>query len=173
MWGNDMDKDHIDRIRIQQRRQKGRLILSNWIRNFKSVCNLSVTADDFLELEETERLKTEFYGKVRDSEQEPSFILKEEFDKLLTELEELGKQNDGQIVFIFHDMDRFIGALKLNCKVVFEHVNAIWSITKEDLSVVTSDLKNGLCLEKNYYDQYGSYVKEGIYELTAWGTLTK
>jgi hypothetical protein len=44
-------------------------------------------------------------------------------------------------------------------------------VVEQDLGLATPQLADGLCLELNYYDGVGSYVQEGIYELTAWGVF--
>ena len=72
----------------------------------------------------------------------------------------------------FQNVDKFIGAVRLSANEVLNHCQALWTLVKEDLAVATVDAADGLCLEENVYKADREYVKEGIYELTAWGKMS-
>ena len=164
-----MTEDRRDTIKLLQRRQKGNAIQNEWIRTFKKICGINVTVDDFVHLEKTERLKREFYSMVRERSLDSRFVLNKDFDELIEEFEEIAQCKGKQIVLLFHKMDEFIGALRLTRNGAFNNAQSIWHIADEDFALATSDLKSGICLEKNFYDRSGNYFANGIYELTAWG----
>jgi hypothetical protein len=165
MWESDMSTT---RKEILQRKQKGKAILPNWKAAIEDACKQRIEMDDFLDLEETERLRTAFFYKVRDGDYEHRFVAKPAFGELAAALRTMAADNKRKIV-LFHSMDKFIGALKISKRAALEHLEAVWSVVEEDFCVAASDLTSGLCLEENHYDQSGNFVSDGIFELTAWG----
>jgi hypothetical protein len=73
---------------------------------------------------------------------------------------------------LFSRNDQLLGAVNVPAAMVLTNVDEVWKLVGEDLSLTTEDLGHGFCLELNYYDGKGNYVKEGTYFLTAWGLLT-
>ena len=161
-----------NRTRLLQRIQRGRKVLPVWIAGLKGTCGVDVTEDDFLDIEETERLRSVFYNNVRAGGEMRRFVQKENFSQLLIEFKALARTTEAQILVVFHKADVFIGAVRLKGDAVFNDVESLWSVTEDDLSVATGDLSGGLCLEENFYDEAGNYFRNGIYELTTWGPLT-
>lgn len=72
-------------------------------------------------------------------------------------------------VVLFSSVDDVIGAVQLPANMALLNFPAVWEVVEQDFRLTTPDLQNGLCVEVNFYDTNGDYIKEGIYELVAWG----
>lgn len=162
-----MKKTEID---ILKRKNKGNLIRPQWIESLENTCGFHPAVDDFLSLKETERLKEAFYDKIKNGTSIfRENCAKDDFDKIIHLLHDKCIDIYALPVILFSDIDQYIGAVQLPCKYVLTNIENIWKLVKEDIAITTLDVKNGLCLELNFYSINGDYVKEGIYELTTWG----
>jgi hypothetical protein len=157
------------RKEILLRKQKGKTILPKWKTALEEAINQSVSLDSFLDIGETEQLRADFFDKVRLHNHEHQFVTKDNLGKMLSELHLSIARYGGRRVVVFHSNDKYIGALQVDAEVIAHALEAIWRVVEEDLCVATIDLSGGFCFETNYYDEFGEYVPDGVFELTAWG----
>lgn len=131
-----------------------------------------VRREDFLSLQETEALRAVFFAKVGQGAASRRFWPIAALPEIATILRDLAQEVAGVRVVLLNRADRHIGAVNVPVEHVLEHAVAVWNVVEEDLCIMTPEIHDGLCLGLEYYDEAGSYVREGIYELCAWGRLT-
>lgn len=157
---------------LARRKSQGTQMLAGWITALEEACGGAVVPENFLPLEETQELKSKFFGVVKSGtasfHQHWSAQALSEVEMLLRVL---SFDVDEMEVILFGAFDQYTGAVVLPAGRVLANARKVWGVAREDLSVTTTDLQHGLCLEHNFYNQSGSYSKEGFYELTAWGAL--
>ena len=134
---------------------------------------MAVSKDYFLNRQETTDLKTRFFDRVRLSQQEEEQVYSpvENKEALGFAMSQLADAVVDVSVVLFSDVDKYIGAVRLPAHVILKNAFDVWGLVREDLSFATQDIESGFCLAQNYYDASGKFVKEGVYELTAWGKL--
>ena len=155
-------------------RNKGRQILPNWIQQFTEATDYSISSSDFLELVETKRIRTLFYDRVKFRE---NCLFKEWsidcFEEVTNYLLEVDKAAGSVEVYLLSDVDTYIGALQIHSSIVFYNVHSVWELVHDDLSLTSLNLQDGLCLERNYYSNSGEYHRDGLYQLTSWGSFNR
>jgi len=145
-------------------------IRSSWTASLSQACGMEIAPEYFLSLKETTALKEAFWSKVRGKGCPRRFYSKKNFEQIESGLKAI---TNGQLTSVlFSSVDKYIGAVRLPASVVFNHIQSIWKVTEEDFCVATPDLQNGICLEFNYYDERGDFIKEGVYELSLWGDFS-
>src|SRR5207249_3292230 len=72
---------------------------------------------------------------------------------------------------LFSSVDEYIGAIRLPAGVVLTRFQAVWEVVEEDFLVSTLDLGSALCVELNFYDVEGRYVRDGVFEVAGWGVF--
>jgi hypothetical protein len=163
------NKNH--RLSELVRDNRGKKIRSTFLRDLSMSCGVEVDEIHFLNVEDTQSLKAEFIEKVKSSvgtfhDHWP----KQDWMKLASTLENLATSLGDQSVVLFSNVDQYIGAVRIQARYVLLHPEATWRVVGEDLSI-RSDHDGGLCLEENFYTRCGEYLREGVYEVTAWGNL--
>ncbi|MHB0998639.1 MAG: YxiF family protein [Armatimonadota bacterium] len=151
-------------------RNRARLILSDWIQIFSNTINHPIDSSDFLDIDETTRLKTIFWEKIADYEIHDAIVWNDgSLDYPIRYLRELDKQVDNIRVCLFHEDDKYIGALQIPSSVIFNNVEKIWNLTRTEIEIITSDAESGLDLEHDYYTSAGEYIRDGFFQLECWG----
>jgi hypothetical protein len=168
-WCNLSRAERLDTL-IRQNR--GTQILPLWIATLEHACGVAPKNDDFVGLTETLNLRKRFFERVKSGVEGSHFYLRVgSFDELKQRLKSLGHRLGPRPLILFSSVDRLIGAVRIPAISALENAEAVWEVVGEDLSLTSADLVDGLCVEKNYYGGNGRYVKEGIFEITAWGKL--
>lgn len=157
---------------ILLRRQKGKHILPKWKASLEEAINQSLSGDIFLDIEHTEQLRSAFFVQVRHCSDTCQFFHQDRLDSILSDVRLAMEMQGDKAVVLFHSQDKYIGAVQLAAETLAFSLKDIWKIAEEDLCVATIDLRNGFCLEHNYYDEMGTYVPGGAFQLTAWGEFT-
>ena len=173
------DKSHkthtrVRRDRIQEllKENKGRRLFPTWSRALARETGLDIRKDDFLDPATTSSLKASFFQHLRAKQNGfHSYWLKRERDELEDALGQIAADTGDTRVVLFSEVDEFIGAAMLPAATVLSHAFEVWDVVGEDLSFATLDLNDGLCLEENFYDADDTYVPEGVFELTRWGSF--
>jgi hypothetical protein len=154
-------------------RNRAMRIFSPWLASISEALAMTVSKEHFLTRQETAALKTRFFDQVilRQQNREEVYYSVEDKETLSAAMHQLADTVVDLPSVLFSDVDRYIGAVRLPAGVILRNAFRVWELVKEDLSFVTEDLESGFCLEYNYYDDTHEFVKEGAYELTAWGRL--
>ena len=152
-----------------QRKQKGQTILPDWIKAFEAAAKVTITPDNFLDLDKTEELRISFFDHVRNFEGNPQFASTSALRDLKLDLQNRLSQVDNFEVALFHSMDQFVGALLTQVNIILNNLEPIWGVVEEDLCLATLDLTSGICLEQNFYGPNANYFPDGLLELTCWG----
>jgi hypothetical protein len=159
-------------LSLAVRRNRGSQILGGWIAALKEACGFEATPENFLTLEETEELKRKFFERVKSKNNcFHRYWPQEALRDIASLLKGLGPAAYSTTVALFSNVDKYIGAVSLPAGRVLSNPEAVWKVVDEDLSITTLDLQHGLCLEYNFYTDGGEYIREGFYELTAWGVF--
>lgn len=163
----------LQRNRMSQQNKRVSHLLPIWLAKLAKACNCKVSSENHLSLEETRRLKTAFFQRAEQASQRSTclhhFWPHSNFENVEALLRDVGI-SVGQIrVILFSSVDSEIGTVSLPADAVLSNPKAIWDVVEEDLAITTPSLQDGLRLEFNFYSEEGEYIKEGLYELTAWG----
>jgi hypothetical protein len=161
------------KLELALRKNRGSNILYEWTQRLVQACQREVLPEQFLPLEETERLRSVYSQKVASGED----IVRRNFPKgQLGMIERLFRTfserlDPEQIVVLFSSVDYYVGAVQLPAEPILRNLLSVWGVVEEDLRLATLDMKNGLCLEVNFNDMEGKYVKDGVYEISVWGVF--
>lgn len=171
-----MEKDHQKALELAIRRHRGLQIRSSWLSALEEACNGMSIPENFLSLEETENLKKAFSEQVRKAQlgqAEKRFFHKywpkTSWEGVGNVLSNLSIRVGSTSVALFSSVDKDVGAILVPADLILAHAESVWNVVGEDLQITTLNLENGLCLELNFFDETGDYMKAGIYELTSWG----
>jgi hypothetical protein len=160
------------RLDLALRRDRGRRLVSEWLICFRAAAQFQPSSEDFVDLEDTERLKNRFVEILRSGTSIKKCSLPAHLNETMFEQLKLRSAVGPARVILFSDVDHYIGAVHVPSDVVLSHAREIWELVGEDLSMCSDDLSHGLCLELNYYDQAGRYLADGVYQVTAWGAFS-
>ena len=157
-----------NRLGMSLRRNRGRRIVGEWTAGLQRVLGVSVTADSFLSLRQTESLKRSFFQRLKDGKftTKTSYWTKEEQPILARLLQSLGSKAGPKMIVLFSEVDPFVGAIRVPANSVLQNAFGVWEFVGEDLSLASESLNSGLCLEENFYDGEGRYFRTGVYQLT-------
>jgi len=158
-----------DRLRLLQRRQKGRRILPEWLRRVGDAIGVAVDKSDVFDLDKTDQLRSLLSDRVRRGGDRKRFFSIAALDDVFVELESLGRETARSPVVLLHSSESCIGGLRVSADTALSHARGLWRVVGEDLQFITEDATSGLCLERNYYGAAGEYVSDGVLELTTWG----
>lgn len=158
-----MSRERRHRLEYGLRKNRGRLLRDEWLARISQACGEEIDPSSLLSLEETEHLKERFFGLQQ------SIILKRFFwpEDRGKQVEEVVRQLGDDIsvdCVLFHSLDHYIGALKINSQLVTKHSFAIWRVTEDDLMIATPSIDDGLRLELNIYGR-----QDNEFELSTWG----
>ena len=149
---------------------KARLIRDSWVGHLIQATGALATDLSFVDVQVTLGLKVAFFEKLKSGRVDfHRYWPREKFADILDLLSPLTLPD--QKMVLFSSVDEYLGAVQLPIRLVLNNVAAVWRVVEQDLCVISDGGQSGLCLEENYYDSEGTYIKEGIYELTAWGSL--
>jgi hypothetical protein len=169
-----MVEDHRRELEHRLRKNHGRRLAAEWSRSLSAASGVEISASSFISVERTEELKRAFFAKVKSEDRAMKASWeKDERETLLAHLLDTCVDVRTLEVILFNCLDRFVGAVRVPADCVLRNAMAVWQVVKEDLSMMTEDLQHGLCLEENFYAPSGEYVREGLYELTAWGKFAR
>jgi len=169
-----MAEDHRRDLELRMRKNRGHGLATEWSRSLCAACGVEISASSFLSIKNTEELKSAFFTKVKtEAEAIKAWWEKHETETLSVHLLDLCVDVGALPVILFSSVDQFAGAVRVPADCVLRNAMAAWEVVKEDLSLATEDLQHGLCLEENVYTYSGEYVREGLYELTAWGVFAR
>lgn len=151
---------------------KANKMRESWKTDLSKACATSINDDSFLDLERTSQLKEAFFSVVKDR----SVGLRmcwptSEREHLNDYLNRLAGAVGTGMAILFSSQDRFFGAVRVPVGEVLRNLFAVWQVVEEDIALTAEDMVSGLCVEKGFYDDSGQYLKEGVYELTAWGSF--
>lgn len=160
-------KLHLDLV---LRNNRGIRIRAQWMAKLTETTGIKISLKDFLSIKDTEILKQLFFEKIKNDKHllQKNFST-DSFNEILASFRDLSIDLHKLQVIVFSNVDQYIGAVYLSAGQVFLNLGTIWDAVGEDLCITTQDLKNGLCLEFNFYTDTGEYKKEGIYKYSAWG----
>lgn len=169
-----MAGDHRRDMELRLRKNRGHGLATEWSRSLSAACDVAISANSFLSIERTEELKRAFFTKVKmEGQAIKAWWEKQEKEILSAHLLDMCVHVRTLPVILFSSVDQFVGAVRVPADCVLRNAMAVWEVIKEDLSLATEDLQHGLCLEENFYNLSGEYVREGLYELTAWGVFAR
>jgi hypothetical protein len=154
------------------RRNRGKLLLPEWVKGFAEASGLTLTPNDFLPLDETEQLKRRFVERLQEEDVSYGEWPVRDRDDVIGYLRALSAVAGHLNVVLFSSADEFIGAARVWSDAVLAQPIKTWDVVEADLSLATEDLASGLCLEMNYYTRNHEYVKDGVYALTRWGVFS-
>lgn len=166
-----MDVKH-DQLEAALRKNQGEQIRDNWLKKISDACDVNIGLNELLNIKETEGIKKRFFDKVKIMSQINCLEWpRDSFKEVILYLNKIILSNICMEVILFSSVDRYIGALRLPLKYLLNNIEKIWGVVEDDLSVASIDLEHGVCLELNFYRCDGIYIKDGIYQLTAWGVF--
>ena len=159
-------------IDIALRKNKGARILPGWISSFCQITGASITNADFLFLEETDILRNIFAQNVKKAGALHIYWpINTSYPEIERTICHLAEQRER--IVLFHKADSQIGALFLSVNDILKNTDNLRELLGGDISFITKDGTNGLCLERTFYDGKGGYIADGIWELTAWGLFAQ
>jgi hypothetical protein len=165
-----MAEDRRTDLEFRLRNNRGRLLVADFSIALSEACGVKVAAQSFLSIQQTEELKKPFFTRVRDERERPMpYWQKQDRACVVAYCHDLGRDIGPHPVILFSSIDRYVGAVRLPADSILQNAMSVWSVVKDDLSLATEDLQNGLCLEENFYTPGGEYMRDGIFDLTAWG----
>ncbi|NNM88461.1 MAG: hypothetical protein HKL95_08070 [Phycisphaerae bacterium] len=148
-------------------------VRSAWIASLSSVCGERIHDTAFLSIDQTKKLKADFFNIVKNKNITTTQYWKaEEKDRFCATLANLASSATNWHVILFTANDQYFGAVRLPAYCALRHPMQIWQVVNEDLAFAFEDLSSGVCLELSHYDADGRHVPEGIFELTTWGVFT-
>lgn len=155
------------------RRNRRRLVIPKLIAELHEV-GVEVAPSDFLDLDEVEELEEAFYGRFRRSEPVRVDVWPAAAHSQVAQLlSELASRVTDLPVALFRSKDDLTTAVVLPAHLALARIPESVQRGEEDLSLTTIDLKHGLRLELNWYDDEGEYAPEGTYELRRWGIFAE
>jgi hypothetical protein len=157
------------KLDLALRKNRGEKMRRDWVARLKQASACNISPEHFLPLEQTESLKKVFFEKTMAKDVMRQHFASGSLDKLADALMNLSISARLMPVILFSSVDQYLGAVQLPASVALSNFLAIWKVVEEDFCISTLDSKNGLCLERNFYDEGGNHVKDGVYELIAWG----
>lgn len=160
---NDRDVD------LLRRKQRGRQIFPKWKDKIEKVVHQDIDSDCFLGIKETDNLRSRFIDKVKNEHQNRLFFGERDLERVLDRLRNRLSQFDACRIVVFHDDDRYLGALLVTPLAIATTLDDLWRALNDDLCIATIDLNSGFCLERNFYNESGEFFPNGIFELTSWG----
>jgi len=160
------------RLDLALRRDRGRRLVSEWLARFRTAAELPPSFENFVGLEETERLKQRFVERLRSGVSINKYSLPAHLHEPMFAQLKLRSAVGPARVILFSNVDQYIGAVYVPSDVVLSHAKEMWDLVGEDLSMCSDDLSDGLCLELNYYDDAGRYVADGVYQVAGWGAFS-
>lgn len=168
-----MTKDNRKDLALSLRKNRGQRVVGEWSVSLCRACGVQVSAIPFLSLERTEKLKRAFFERVKSESKKPKLYWeKREWSEVAAHLIGLCTHARNPAVILFSSIDEFVGAVRIPADAVLKNALPVWEVVKDDLCLTTEDLQHGLCLEENFYTPSGNHVREGFFELTAWGQFT-
>lgn len=163
-----MNREAMERA---MRRSRGRAIIADWSSALSKACGLDIRALSFLDPDITAEVNREFISVLRQNQTTTTrlFWPKHAKNDVVAHLLNTSQRVTGMQVVLFSSVDEFIGGVELPAELVLRNAEAVWKVVDADLSVVTRDFAHGMCLEESQYASDGEYIRDGIYEMTAWG----
>ena len=151
------------------RKERVRSLLPGWKRALEEEAHIRLTDGDFLSIEETQELRTAFFGRVKATSS--VVIPGERLRDVLEEMSNLANTLGDWPVILFSSEDTLLGAVRVPAGAVLQHPLDVWAVVKQDLSLTSEDVLHGLCLERNHMTPDGVHHDQPVYELSSWGTL--
>src|SRR3989304_5127844 len=169
-WENKMKQDRKSHIDTLRRKKQKILILSDWLEHFNLATASSCSITDFISVENTTNLKLLFYERIKNdlAVTNNNWPLNDS-DALFEHIASMTSSPFPENIVLFNNVDDIIGALCVQAQTVLINAKSVWEIVGEDLRIASKDMKNGLCLGKEYYSIDGEYISSGVYQLTGWG----
>lgn len=141
-----------------------------WKRDLSKASRLSISDCAFLAPDQTCQLRKKFFDIVKgenvgfrkcwpDSEK----------NRLSDYVGYLAASIEDSFAVLFNSQDAFFGAVRVPVATVLQNLYPVWRVVEEDIALASEDMVTGLCIERGFYDENGMYVKDGVYELVAWG----
>jgi hypothetical protein len=156
------------------RRNKGRLIQSDWLLSLSAATGLELCANNLIDVDVTVAIRDRFFAKLRDDRTlARRFWPREALDELTSYLAAGADRLKEEPVVLFSSVDHLIGSLELPANAVLRHAEAVWKAVQNDLTMTTRNLEHGMCLEESMYSSSGEYVERGPYELATWGAFSE
>jgi hypothetical protein len=155
------------------KRNRRRLVIRKIIAELHEA-GIEVTPGDFLGLEEAEELVQAFYDRFRRSEP----VRRDAWpatarSQVAQLLSDLASRVAALPIALFRSRDDLTTAVVIPAHLALMQIPESVQRGEEDLSLTTIDLKHGLRLELNWYNDEGEYAPEGIYELRRWGIFAE
>jgi hypothetical protein len=143
-----------------------------WVASFRRVTGTTLNDTDFLTLEESDTLRNAFAMNAKAPETTHRYWpARTSFSEIVRAI--VGLAEHPEPVVVFHRADSQIGAILLPPDEVLKDAENLRELLGGDISLMTKDARNGLCLEKTFYEADGEYVTDGVWELTAWGGFAR
>jgi hypothetical protein len=154
------------------RRNRGKLILHQWAKQLSIALGQEVLSEQFLSLVRTDRLKVEFVNRLKERHgvERQNWPI-DSLPQLANKLRDLCSHVRLTPVVLFSAVDSYVGAVQMSASPALLNFPAIWKVVEDDFRIATPDLQSGLCVERNYYDIGGTYVKNGALETATWGVF--
>jgi hypothetical protein len=152
------------------RENKASLIRERWLADLSQATELQTSALSLVDVETTVTLRKTFFQRIKSGSIDlHRYWPKENLADVLSFLSPLAREIGSEQVTLFSNVDQYLGAVQLPAGPVLRDISRVWKAVGQDLSMTTGSGDDGICLEENYYDSDGNYIREGIYELSAWG----
>ena len=138
-----------------------------------AACDYQITIESFLSLEHTDAAKKQFVDKLTSALSIHKVYSKAAISEITQMLTDACIDMRNHPVLLFSSVDDFIGAPQLPAATVLLNFERLWKVVEQDFRVATPDINSGLCVEDDFYDSFGNYVKEGVYRVSVWGEFAK
>jgi hypothetical protein len=164
-----MDNENRLRLDAALLRNKRRHVVEQWMTKLATACGQKIESDRFLELDKVELIRASFLKSLQERRTSSVWWEAADVDSVTQHLSRLARQIGAIPVILFSNLDNALGVGGLPADCILLNAFAVWTVVENDLNVVTETLRDGLCLELNYYTPSGDYVADGVYELSTWG----
>ena len=165
MQGNEIMNEREERrhrLREGLRRKKGERLRPRWIAAIREACGVDVGDEDFLPLEETERVTQIWVSHLvylRDELRQALFWLPDDVHSLDTILHDLGRTLGPRPIILFTIDDFYTGAIRLPADRVFTNSARMRALRGGHLDLIAEDLQHGLGITLTYHDANDDFAR--------------
>lgn len=148
------------------RRHTGRQMVPELRVRLEQALGQPVPETDFLDLEATERLRAEFFDRVRSRHGVTRMTWRaSEVQDVWRMAESIGRRMGEARAVLFHWLNRYIGAVVVPVGPTLGRAEEVRRAVREDLCLTSPDLSSGLCLAFDHYPDRDEW------ELITWGAF--
>ena len=142
-----------------------------WLRAFAERGGLSEDECAWLSLEESDVLTSQLTALLTNNDDRLRRLnpATDRIPSLFQDFKKLGSLMQGETLTLIPMESSIVGVLRVPAPVILHTAEKLYDFLDQYLSLATVNLKDGLVLERDFYDLTGAYVRDGVYGLTLWG----